>query len=63
MLTWIERMRIGTPPMIEGTVSETALTWAVSGVDVERDPDHHGPIVIGAGQGRCDRHQAQAARP
>ena len=24
MLTWIERIRIGTPPMIEGTVSETA---------------------------------------
>ena len=31
MLTWIERIRIGMPPMIEGTVSETALTWAVSG--------------------------------
>ncbi len=31
MLTWIERSRIGTPPMMLGTVSETALTWAVSG--------------------------------
>ncbi len=31
MLTWIERIRIGTPPMICGTVSETAETWAVSG--------------------------------
>ena len=31
MLTWIERIRIGMPPMIEGTVSETAETWAVSG--------------------------------
>ncbi len=31
MLTWIERIRIGMPPMICGTVSETALTWAVSG--------------------------------
>ena len=26
MLTWIERIRIGTPPMICGTVSETAET-------------------------------------
>ena len=26
MLTWIERIRIGMPPMICGTVSETALT-------------------------------------
>ena len=31
MLTWIERIRIGIPPMICGTVSETALTWAVFG--------------------------------
>ena len=31
MLTWIERIRIGTPPMIEGTVSESAITWASSG--------------------------------
>src|SRR5215213_10610469 len=29
MLTWIERIRIGIPPTIEGTVSETALTCAV----------------------------------
>ena len=31
MLTWIERIRIGMPPMIAGTVSEAANTWAVSG--------------------------------
>ena len=31
MLTWIERIRIGMPPMIEGTVSESAMTWASSG--------------------------------
>ena len=31
MLTWIERIRIGMPPMICGTGSETAMTWAVSG--------------------------------
>ena len=31
MLTWIERIRIGMPPMIDGTVSETAMTWASSG--------------------------------
>ena len=30
MLTLIERILIGTPPMIEGTVSETARTWASS---------------------------------
>ena len=31
MLTWIERMRIGMPPMMLGTLSERALTWAVTG--------------------------------
>ena len=31
MLTWIERIRIGMPPMIFGTVSETAITCASSG--------------------------------
>ena len=31
MLTWIERIRSGMPPMIDGTVSETAVTWASSG--------------------------------
>ncbi len=31
MLTWIERIRIGMPPMMLGTVSDTALTCAVSG--------------------------------
>jgi hypothetical protein len=25
MLTWIDRMRIGTPPMMLGTVSDTAF--------------------------------------
>ena len=27
-LTSIERIRSGMPPMIEGTVSEIAMTWA-----------------------------------
>ena len=31
MLTWIERRRSGMPPMISGTVSESAMTWASSG--------------------------------
>ena len=59
MLTWIERIRIGMPPMIEGTVSETALTWAVERVDVERDPHDDDAVVIGAGQGRRDRDQRE----
>ena len=47
-------MRIGMPPMIEGTASETALTWAVR-IDVERDPYHDGAIIIRAGERRGDR--------
>ena len=31
MLTWIDRIRIGIPPMIDGTVSDAAKTWAVCG--------------------------------
>ena len=31
MLTWISRIRIGMPPMISGTVSESAITWASAG--------------------------------
>ena len=63
MLTWIERIRIGMPPMIEGTVSETARDVGVERVDVDRDPDDDDAVVIGAGQGRRDRDQARAARP
>ena len=31
MFTWIDRIRIGMPPMIDGTVSDAAKTCAVSG--------------------------------
>ncbi len=31
MLTWISRMRIGMPPIIEGTGSESAMTCASEG--------------------------------
>ena len=31
ILTLIERSRSGIPPMISGTVSESAMTWASSG--------------------------------
>ena len=48
MLTWIERIRIGTPPMIEGTVSEIGDHVGVVGVDVEGDPDDDGAVVIRA---------------
>ena len=48
MLTAIERIRIGTPPMMLGTVSETALTWAVERVDVEGDPDDDDAVVVWA---------------
>ena len=63
MLTWIERIRIGMPPMIEGTVSETARDVGVERVDVERDPDDDDAVVIGPGEGRRDRDQRRAARP
>ena len=59
MLTWISRIRIGIPPMISGTVSESAITWASEWVDVQGDPDHDGAVVIGAGEGRGDRDQAE----
>ena len=63
MLTWIERIRIGMPPMIEGTVSETARDLGRQRVDVERDADDHDPVVIGAGEGRGDRDELRAGRP
>ena len=59
MLTWIERIRIGMPPMIAGTVSETALTWAVERVDVEGDPDDDDAVVVGPGERRRDRDQRE----
>ena len=63
MLTWIERIRIGMPPMICGTVSETAQTWAVERIDVEGDPDDHDAVVVGTGEGRGDRRQAESGAP
>ena len=63
MLTWIERIRIGIPPMIWGIGSETAETWAVWRIDVQGDPDHDDAVVIGPGQGGGDRDQMRAARP
>ena len=63
MLTWIERIRIGMPPMIEGTVSETALDLGGQRVDVQGDPDDDDAVVVGAGERRGDRRRARAARP
>ena len=63
MLTWIERIRIGMPPMIAGTVSETALTWAVERIDVQGDPDDDDAVVVGTGQRRGDRRERRAALP
>ena len=59
MWTSIERIRIGIPPMMLGTVSESATTWASVRVDVQRDPDDDGAVVVGTGQGRGDRHETQ----
>ena len=63
MLTWIERIRIGMPPMIEGTVSEIGDDVGVERVDVDRDADDDDAVVIGAGERRGDRDEATAARP
>jgi hypothetical protein len=56
MFTWIERMRIGIPPMIDGTVSEIAVTWASvwstpmatrTAVTTRREvPIHNGLVTI-----------------
>ena len=45
--------------MISGTVSESATTWASVRVDVQRDPDDDGAVVVGPRQGRGDRHETQ----
>ena len=62
MLTWIERMRIGTPPMIAGTVSEARDDLGVERVDVEGDADDEVAVVVGAGERGGDRDEARAAR-
>ncbi len=59
MLTWIERIRIGIPPMICGTVSETRADLGGLRIDMEGDPDDDDAVVVGAGQGRGDRDDAQ----
>ena len=59
MLTWIERIRIGTPPMIEGTVSESGADLGGLRIDMERDADHDDAVVVGAGQRRGDGGEAQ----
>ena len=41
--------------MIEGTGSESAVTWASSGSTCERDPDDDDAVVVGAGERRGDR--------
>ena len=38
MLTWIERIRIGTPPMIAGHGFGVGDHVGVERIDVERDP-------------------------
>ena len=57
MLTWIERIRIGTPPMIDGTVSEIAAHLGCERIDMESDPDDDDAVVVGASEGRGDGDQ------
>ena len=59
MLTWIERIRIGMPPMICGTRVRGGGDLGVERVDVDRDPHDHGAVVIGAGERRGDRDQRE----
>ena len=63
MLTWIERIRIGMPPMICGHRFGVGDDVGVERVDVERDPDDDGAVVIGPGERRGDRDQAESGAP
>ena len=45
--------------MIEGTVSETARDVGVVRVDVERHPDDDDAVVVGPGQRRRHRREAE----
>ena len=57
--TRIERRRSGMPSRIWGRGSETAVTWAVVGIDVEGRPDDDVAEVIGAGDRRGDHREAE----
>ena len=59
MLTWIERIRIGIPPMMLGTVSESATTWASFGSMWRATRTTTVAVVVGTGQRRGDRHQRE----
>ena len=63
MLTWIERIRIGMPPMIEGTVSESADDLGVSGSTWSATRTTTDSVVVGAGERRGDRDQAESGAP
>ena len=59
MLTWIERIRIGTPPMIVRHGVGDRRHLRVVRIDVERDPDDDGAVVVRPGQRRGDRDEAE----
>ncbi len=59
ILTWIDRIRIGTPPMMLGTRVGDGRDLRGQRIDVERDPDDHDAVVVGAGEGRRDRREAE----
>ena len=63
MLTWIERIRIGMPPMIDGHRVGDGADLGVERVDVEGDADDDDAVVVGAGEGRRDRRQADSGAP
>ena len=39
------------------------MTWAVERVDVERDPDDDDAVVVGPGERRGDRDEAESGAP
>ena len=61
MLTWIERIRIGMPPMIRGTRVGDGPDLGGQGIDLKGDPDHDRAVVIGTGEGRGDRRELRGA--
>ncbi len=59
MFTWIERIRIGMPPMIVRDRVGSRVDLGGQWIDVEGDPNDHHAVVVGTGKRRGDRGQTE----